>query len=78
MIGPMAVEKLAISLPSDLAEHARERAASEGTSVSAWIAEAVAQQLRQRSLRQLVADWEAEHGRFTEEEIAAARAQWPA
>lgn len=77
MIEPMAVEKLAISLPEHLAERVRKQAAAEGTSISAWIAEAVAQQLRHRSLRQLVADWEAEHGRFTEEEIAAARALWP-
>ncbi|MDR2985983.1 MAG: hypothetical protein LBV34_14200 [Nocardiopsaceae bacterium] len=68
--------KLAVSLPDELAEQARG-AVREGraASVSAYVAEAMAQSARTRSITQLVADMRAEDGQASEEDYAwAARA----
>ena len=78
MIRRMTVDKLAISLPEDLAQRVRKQAAHEGQSVSAWIAEAIDHKLRNRGLAALVAEWETESGRpVTEEERERAKAFWP-
>ena len=42
--------------------------------VSAWLADAARRQLANRGLRDVVAAWEREHGAFSDEELAAARA----
>ena len=41
--------------------------------MSAWLADAARRRLKARGLRQVVAEWEAIHGPFTEDELAAAR-----
>jgi Arc/MetJ-type ribon-helix-helix transcriptional regulator len=66
--------KLAVSLPDDLVEQAR-RAVREGraASVSAYIADAMAQSARTRSITRLVADMWTEDGRPGEEDYAWAR-----
>jgi Arc/MetJ-type ribon-helix-helix transcriptional regulator len=66
--------KLAVSLPDELAEQAR-RAVREGRapSVSAYIADAMAQSARTRSISRLVADMRAEDGKPSEEDYAWAR-----
>jgi Arc/MetJ-type ribon-helix-helix transcriptional regulator len=66
--------KLAVSLPDDLVEQAR-RAVREGraASVSAYIADAMAQSARTRSITRLVADMWAEDGRPGVEDYAWAR-----
>jgi hypothetical protein len=50
-------------------------AAAEGVSVSAWMTEAARRALKLRDGLAAVAEWEAEHGAFTPEELAAARAE---
>jgi hypothetical protein len=50
-------------------------AASAGVSFSAWLAEAARQRLRRERLLGLIAEWEDEHGAFTDEERAEARAE---
>ncbi len=42
--------------------------------MSAWLADAARRQLANRGLRDVVAAWEREHGAFSDEELAAARA----
>jgi hypothetical protein len=48
-------------------------AADEGLSVSAWMTEAARRALIVRDGLAAVAEWEAEHGALTPEEMAAAR-----
>lgn len=67
----MTTSRLAISLESELAKQIRE-AAGDGT-VSGWLADAAERKLRSQGLAQVVREWEAEHGEFTEAEQERAR-----
>jgi hypothetical protein len=67
--------KRSISLPPDLAEDIDKEAAMEGTTFSAWLAAAAAHHLKLAVARRVMAEWEAENGAFTEEELAEARAR---
>ena len=73
-----SVEKLSISVERDLAGQARAAAKSQGTSLSSYVAEAVARRLRLDEGRRLLAEWQAEHGPITAGERQAARRAWPA
>ena len=57
------MERLTISLESELAESVREAAGVDSTNVSVWLAEAARRQLDARGLAGVVAEWEAQHGR---------------
>jgi predicted Ser/Thr protein kinase len=70
----MTVERLTVSLESELAIAVREAADADEQNVSAWLAEAARRQLANRGLRDIVAAWEREHGAFSGDELAAARA----
>lgn len=52
----------------------REAAARDGLSVSAWLARAAADHLRNGLLGDALDAWEAENGAFTKAELATARA----
>ena len=69
----MGVERITISLESGLAAELREAVEEDGTNVSAWVADALQRSLNTRGLHAVIREWEAEHGAFTEEELAAAR-----
>jgi predicted Ser/Thr protein kinase len=69
----MAVERLTVSLESELAIAVREAADADGQNVSAWLADAARRQLANRGLRDIVAAWEHQHGAFSVDELAAAR-----
>jgi len=71
----MAVTKLTISLPKDLAESIRAEADAEGTTVSAWLAERARRSLLLAERKAAVAEYEAEFGKITDEEIEEVR-QW--
>ncbi|HEX6448178.1 MAG TPA: hypothetical protein VF060_01820 [Trebonia sp.] len=66
----MTVRKLSISVPPEVEETIKAAAAEEGKPVSAWLAEAAAEKARATALnaagraaaRELVADYEGEHG----------------
>jgi hypothetical protein len=75
----MPATKIAISLDQELALEIETAAEDEtGGNVSAWMAEAARDRLRKRIGRQLVSEYEAEHGAITPEELAAAsRTLWP-
>lgn len=67
--------KLAITVDPDVHAGVLEAASQRGVSVSAWMTEAARVELiRQDGLR-AVAEWEAEHPPFADEEIAASRAR---
>lgn len=64
--------KLAITVDPDVHQLVLAAAASDGVSVSAWMTEAARRELRIRDGLAAVAEWEAEHGPFTDEEMAEA------
>ena len=65
--------KVAISVDSEVHRGVVAAAKAEGVSVSAWMTEAARRSLRAKDGLRAVADWEAEHGAFTEIELDAAR-----
>lgn len=65
----MASKKITITLPEELVEAAREFT----DNVSGFAAEALADKIRGELLDQEIRRHEAEHGVFTQEEMAAAR-----
>jgi hypothetical protein len=65
--------KLAISVAADIHAKVIDAAESEGMSVSAWMTAAAGRALRVRDGLLAVAEWEAEHGALTAEELAQAR-----
>ncbi len=71
----MAVERVTVSLEAELAEAVREAAEADAQNLSAWLADAARRRLASRGLRDVLAVWEAEHGPFSEDELAAARAR---
>jgi hypothetical protein len=67
--------KLAITVDADVHEQVVAAAADEGVSVSAWLTEAARRALLVRDGLAAVAEWEKDHGSFTEGELDAARAR---
>lgn len=65
--------KLAITVDPDVHDQVVAAAKAEGLSVSAWMTDAARRALLVRDGLQAVAEWEAEHGAFTEKELAASR-----
>jgi post-segregation antitoxin (ccd killing protein) len=70
----VATKKLSITLPADLAEDVERLARERGLAVSAWLTEAAQEARRHHAALAAIADYEAEFGRFTEAELAEARA----
>ena len=65
--------KLAITVDPDVHERVVAAAADEGVSVSAWMTAAARRALLVRDGLRAVAEWEQEHGAFTEAELEASR-----
>jgi hypothetical protein len=65
--------KLAITVDRDVHAKVIKAAAEDHMSVSAWLTAAARQAIRLREGLLAVADWEAEHGAFSEKELAEAR-----
>lgn len=63
-------DKRSVSFPPDLAKAIDQAAAQAGTTFSAWIAETASHRLRLEAGRRGVAEWEAEQGPLTEQELA--------
>ncbi|MEU8197547.1 CopG family transcriptional regulator [Microbispora amethystogenes] len=72
---PLRTDKMSITVPADVAAELRARA-GQGN-VSAYVTHALVRQLEHDRLGDLVADLREIHGPVTEEELAAARAEWP-
>jgi hypothetical protein len=70
----MGVKKLSVALDERVAEAAAASAERHGLSLSAWLNRAAQNALAVEDGLVAVAEWEAEHGAFTAEEIAAADA----
>lgn len=67
--------KRSISLPDELDVAVETCASLAGVSVSAWIAGVAARAVKIQDGLAAVAEWEAEHGAITDEELAQARAE---
>ena len=75
MILSVTVERITVSLETELATAVRSAADADEQNVSSWLSNAARRQLASRGLREVVAAWEAEHGPFDDAELAAARAR---
>lgn len=71
----MPAERITVTVTPELAAGVRRLAAQTGASVSSIVEEALLQMLRQDALVRAIAAYEAEHGRFTDEEIRQAEAE---
>ncbi len=74
----MAVTKVSISLEQDLASRARQEAEAEGRTLSSFVAEAVEYRLKLQAARQVLTEWESEHGAITGAERDLVKSRWPA
>jgi hypothetical protein len=71
----VTAKKLSITLPADLAAEVERMARERGLAVSAWLAEAAEEARRHQAALAAIADFESEFGRFTDAELAEARAR---
>ena len=69
----VVAERITISLDKQLAERLRRAAGEDDANVSAWVSDAIERSLNSRGLRAVVAEWGAEHGAFTPQELDRAR-----
>ena len=65
----MTVKKISVSLDEHVVELARRAAEEQGKSLSAWLNDTAAHAARIQVGLRGVAEFEAEHGAFTEEEL---------
>jgi len=68
----MQVDRFSITMDPDLGRSVREAAARTGTSVSAWLAAAAGDRLRNELLGAALDVWEAESTPFSDGELDAA------
>ena len=68
----MQVDRLSITMDPDLGKSVREAAARSGSSVSAWLAAAAAERLRNELLGAALDAWEADSAPFSDKELDAA------
>ncbi|ARQ70290.1 hypothetical protein [Streptomyces marincola] len=71
----MATKKVTIALDGSMVESLAGAAEKEGIPLSRLVAGAAERELRLRAGRAIVQQGQAEHGAFTPEELAAARAE---
>jgi len=74
----MATRKVTITLDEDLVEAMASMARAVDLPLSRLIASAAEREMRRRLGLAAVAEWEAEHGAFTPDELAGARAEMAA
>lgn len=65
--------KLAITVDPDVHQNILAAAERDVVSISAWMTTAAREALQRRAGLAAVAEWEREHGRFTEAEMEEAR-----
>jgi hypothetical protein len=68
----MKVTKLSISLDPKLGNQVREAARKARAPLSSWLAQAAAAKLRADALGKFLDDWEEQHGKLSQEELARA------
>ena len=68
----MKVAKLSISFDPKLGNRVREAARKARAPLSSWLAQAAAAKLRTDALGNFLDDWEEQHGKLRQEELALA------
>lgn len=68
----MNIDRLSITMDSALGYATREAAKRANLSVSAWLAEAAADRLRQEALEDALEQWHSDDGALTPSELATA------
>ena len=68
----MQVDRLSITMDPRLGSAARKAAKRANMSLSAWIAEATADRVRNEALGRALDQWEREEGAFTAQELTSA------
>jgi hypothetical protein len=71
----MATRKVTITLDEKLADAMSSAAREAGIPLSRLMASAAEREMRLSFGRRVLAEWQEEHGAFTPEELAAARAE---
>ncbi|MGH9065718.1 MAG: hypothetical protein ACRDZQ_16715, partial [Acidimicrobiales bacterium] len=71
----VTARKYSASMDETVWTEAQAAARDEGVTLSRWLTQAAEQRLRRRRLDEAIASYEADHGRITEEEMAAWRAK---
>jgi post-segregation antitoxin (ccd killing protein) len=71
----MAARKVTVTLSEELVDALGVAAREDGVPLSRLVASAAERELRRRAGQRLIAEWQAEHGAFTADELAAARAE---
>jgi hypothetical protein len=71
----MAVDRFSFTMDAELGSAVRESAARANMSVSAWLAEAAADRLRNDLLGRALDRWEAEDGALSDDELDVAAAK---
>jgi cytosine/adenosine deaminase-related metal-dependent hydrolase len=75
MVRAVVTKKITITLPEEYLEQAKQLAEEAGLPLSTWIAQTVEHETRIQAGLAAMREWEAEHGAFTEEELAQAHAE---
>jgi hypothetical protein len=71
----MAVDRFSVTMDAELGAAVRESAARANMSVSAWLAEAAADRLRNDLLGRALDRWESEDGPLSDDELDVAAAK---
>jgi hypothetical protein len=71
----MVTKKITITLPEESLDQAKRLADRAGLPLSTWITKVVEHKARIEAGLDAIREWEAEHGEFTEEELAWADSQ---
>ena len=72
MLVCMNVERMSITMDPRLGAEVRKAAKRAGVSLSAWIAQATADRVRNEALGRALDRWEAEDGPYTADELSSA------
>ncbi len=68
-------DKRSVSFPPELSRRIAEEAKRYGTTFSGWVTDMAAKRLKLEAGRRAIERWQEENGRFTDAEIARARAE---
>jgi hypothetical protein len=69
-------KKVSLTVDEGVLRAMKHEAQRAGRTLSAEVSDALARELRRRRLHELVADYEAEHGSISAEELAQIQAEW--
>ena len=69
-------KKVSLTVDEGILRNMQKEAKRSGRTLSAEVSEALGRELRRRRLAELIAEYEAEHGRISAKELASIQAEW--